>query len=371
MKTLIKLEENPEVLIVSNVTSFLNPTFVYVPTLNYEIKSDTKFFKDTYLKDNIISVSGYLEGIEEKIYDNKLTKVYKIHNDYKEHSLKKLKKVKIKDILELQKLLEENYLTYLSNKLKGHCKELVVTCFDEEIYEMNEFMCLYNNYKDIIKMLDLLRSLLNLDVAYMAIKNTNAKSIKKVRSILGTYPNLKLVLLPDKYLMSSKENICDYLNLKEEDTFVFQTAEIYMMATLKEGKFLDHKYITVSGDALKKSLIIDTKLGVSLKEIVEEFLKIKACEYTIYYNGYLKGEEVLGDDLIVTKDTISIVFKRKEDAEEECINCGACNKICPQNINVLKCFKEDLKSKRCLNCGLCNYVCPANIKLKERIKDDQ
>ncbi len=370
MKTLIKLEENPEVLIVSNVTSFLNPTFVYVPTLDYAIKEDTKFFKDTYLKDNIISISGYLEGIDEKLYNNNLTKVYKIHNDYKEHNLKRLRKVKIKDLLELQKLLEDNFLSNLSNKLKGSFKDLVVTCFDEEIYEMNEFMILSNNYKEILKMLDLLRSLLNLEVAYIAIKNTNAKSIKKVRSIIGTYPNLKLVLLPDKYLMSMDENVSSYLNLKVDDTLVLKTTEIDMMESLMEGKYLDHKYITVSGDALKKSLIIDTKLGVSLKEIEEEFLKIKPCEYNIYYNGYLQGEKVNSEDLIITKDTSSIVFKKEEEEMQECINCGACNKICPQNINVLKCFKDNLRSKRCLNCGLCNYVCPANINLKERIKDD-
>ena len=55
----------------------------------------------------------------------------------------------------------------------------------------------------------------------------------------------------------------------------------------------------------------------------------------------------------------------EEDNETECINCGACKKICPFNINVKNCYFDKMKHKNCIGCGLCNYICPAKINLKK------
>lgn len=368
MKTLIKLLDNPHVLISGSVTSFLNPTYIYIPTFNTNLKIKERVIKDTYLGTSLISISGTVLDIVPKYYNGKIVNTYKIKNDFKEYTGERKHKRKLKDISELQELLKSNYLFNLANLLNKD--NLVISCFDEEIYEMNEFMGLNNNDSDILKTIDELRSLLKLEEVILAIKNTNAKCIKKVRSILGIYPSIKLVLLPDKYLMSYPENLCSYLNLDVQKTSILTTFDIYTIFTLKEGKKIDHKLITVSGDALKKSLIIDTKIGTSLQEIIQEFLKINTSEYNIYYNGYLRGTEVNSDDVIVTYETRCIVINQKEEEESECLNCGACYKICPQNINVKKCYFQNLTSSKCLNCGLCAYICPAHLKLKKVYKGD-
>ena len=231
-------------------------------------------------------------------------------------------------------------------------------------------MCLVENYKEILKLIDDLKKILSLENSILAIKNTNVKGIKKVKSISGVYPDLKVMLLPDKYLMSIPDNLTDYLNIPMENTLILTTNEIYELNEVLKGKSISEKYITISGNALKKSLIIKTKIGVSLKEIIQNFLKITTNDYEVYENGYLQGVKIKDlNKVVITHKTRCIVINKKEAKEQtECINCGACMKICPVYINVKKCYRQKLMSHRCLGCGLCDYICPANLALKEIVK---
>lgn len=372
MKLLIKLEEEKDVFIVNNVYEFLNPENVYIPLNNLSLKEKNYFYKDSYLNDFIVSVSGSLAGIEEMLINGKKMKTIKVNNDFKE--IKEFRKVKpkIKTIQDLIQVLELNHLDAIKEKIMAlpQIDHLIVSSFDEEIYEMNEFMCLGGNYKEILKLIDDLKKLFSLDSSILAIKNTNAKGIKKVKSISGIYPDLKVMLLPDKYLMSYPINLGDYLNIPLDNTLILTTNEIYEINEILKGKSISEKYVTISGNALKKSLIIKTKIGVSLKEIIHNFIKITTSDYVVYENGLLQGSKINEvDKVVITHNTRCIVINKKEEKEETpCINCGACMKICPVNINVKKCYEQNLMSHRCLGCGLCDYICPANLSLKAKVK---
>ena len=41
--------------------------------------------------------------------------------------------------------------------------------------------------------------------------------------------------------------------------------------------------------------------------------------------------------------------------EEDCINCGLCNMVCPMGCDPLLNYKMD----KCIKCGLCTYMCPS------------
>ncbi len=374
MKLLIKLEEPKDVFIVNNVYEFLNPENVYIPLNNLSLKEKSYFYKDSYLNDFIVSVSGSLAGIEEMLINGKKMKTIKVNNDFKETKEFRKVKPKIKTIQDLIQVLELNHLDTIKEKIMAlpQIDHLIVSSFDEEIYEMNEFMCLGENYKEILKLIDDLKKLFSLDSSILAIKNTNAKGIKKVKSISGIYPDLKVMLTPDKYLMSYPVNLGDYLNIPLDNTLILTTNEIYEINEILKGKSISEKYVTISGNALKKSLIIKTKIGVSLKEVMHNFIKITTSDYVVYENGLLQGSKINEvDKVVITHNTRCIVINKKEEKEETpCINCGACMKICPVNINVKKCYEQNLMSHRCLGCGLCDYICPANLSLKAKVKGE-
>ena len=146
------------------------------------------------------------------------------------------------------------------------------------------------------------------------------------------------------------------------------TNEIYAIYNvIKKAKDITEQLITISGNAIKKSLVINIRIGTLLEEVIKEFIEIIDNNYEIYINGYLQGIKISDVSKVIIDRNIDsvIINKMEEDNETECINCGACKKICPLNINVKNCYFDKMKHKNCIGCGLCNYICPAKINLKK------
>lgn len=371
MIKLVTLKEKHELNIVNKIYDFKNPSKIYIP-----IYTDTTFkmndyiYKNTYFGDYTTSISGYIKGSKEIIVSNKKITAIEIDNDFKENVSNRKRKKKITSKEALINILDEYNLKYISNKLKeiNNINNIIVVSIDEESYSVKELMRLSHNYPEILETFDFLLNILNLSQGILATKNTNFKSIKNVKSIIGTYPNIKISLLPDKYLISYKEFICECLNQKKEETLLLATNEMYAIYNvIKKAKDITEQLITISGNAIKKSLVINIRIGTLLEEVIKEFIEIIDNNYEIYINGYLQGIKISDVSKVIIDRNIDsvIINKMEEDNETECINCGACKKICPFNINVKNCYFDKMKHKNCIGCGLCNYICPAKINLKK------
>jgi polyferredoxin len=57
------------------------------------------------------------------------------------------------------------------------------------------------------------------------------------------------------------------------------------------------------------------------------------------------------------------VIKIKADQEKECIECGACNNICPMGVDVMSYMKDKkpIRDTECILCSDCKIVCPTKI----------
>lgn len=376
MANLIKIMEK-DIYIVNKINEFKNPMHIYIPILKKQtFKLNDYIYKNTYFDGFISSVSGNITGIKKIFFNNRKVEALEITNDFKENKNNKNKKVKVNNKTELIDLLKKYYLNDIVDKINKleNIDTLVLSSIDEEIYSVKEFLRLANNYVDILETTDNLLNILDVKKGIISIKNTNFKSIKNVKSTIGTYPNLKITLVPDKYLISHKEFLTKYLNLKKENTLMLTTTEIYNLYNiLKKANDITENLITISGNAIEKSLVINVRLYTSLEEIIKEYINIIDDNFDVYLNGYLKGKKIKDiKEIIITRDIDSIVINKKEiDEETECINCGACIKICPHNINVKKCYHNNMSSKKCIGCGLCNYICPAKLKLKEIVMSDK
>lgn len=67
---------------------------------------------------------------------------------------------------------------------------------------------------------------------------------------------------------------------------------------------------------------------------------------------------------LVTKPASYIsVIKIKAVQEKECIECGACNKICPMGVDVMSYMKnkKPIRDTECILCSDCKIVCPTKI----------
>jgi len=376
MLKLYKIEDDHNINLTNNIIDFKNPTYIYIPIdENSTYKINDYIYKNTYFGEYISSISGYITGTRKVLINQKKLDALEVENDFQENILskKKLKRIENKELL-LDSLKEYN-LTKTVDKILSFKRidNLVITCIDEEQYSLHEFLRLSNNYEEVLETTDYLINLFKLNNCILINKSTNSKSIKNVKSQLGRYPNIKTLLVPDKYLIGYKDFLCEYLNLNTENTLILTTNEVYdIYNIIKKGKDITEKLITISGDALCECLNINIRLNTSLKEIIEEFAKLNTDNYEVYVNGYLNGYKISNlNDFIISKDVHTIVINKADNEEYlECINCGACQKICPYNINVKKCYYNKVNHKKCIGCGLCNFICLAKINLKDIVMSD-
>lgn len=350
----INLEEN---IIYDNVIHEYNtPDKVYIKSSFGEIND--YLYKNEFINDEIVSVSGYIT--------NKSKNYIEVTNDFKENIKTKQKKYKINKVDELLKLLLKYNLNNIYEKINDKIiNNIIISSVDKEVYEEREFIRLLNFYDNLLDTAEEIIKIFKVNKLTFAIKNTNSNSINNINSVIGSFPNIKILLLPDEYLIGKKEFLCEYLNINKLNTLILTTNELYDIYRILYGIDLTKNLITISGD-IEKSLIINTKLGVRLTDLIKEYNIKLPSKKEIYINGYFCGyKESSINNVLINKSIHSIIIKEKKNIKkEECIKCSACNKICPYKINVYKNMLNNTLCDKCIGCNLCTFICPANIDLK-------
>ncbi len=372
MQTLIKIPENKNITLDTMINLYLDPLKIYIPIIKKEkFKLNTYIYKNTYFDSFIASVSGKITGSKKVIVGKKTLPALEITNDFKENNNYKISKKKIKNKEELFNLLNVYHLTNILNKIKG--KELinfVVSAIDIDTYAYNELMLLTNYAKKICDTINELNRILNINEATIVIQNTAFNAIKNLTSIIGTYSNINIKLLADYYLMGYDSFICKELNFNDNNTLILSINDIYNLYNiLFKGNIINEVFITINGNAIEKAMVIKTRLGTSIEEIINKLINIIDKDYEIFINDPIKGVKVKDiNNYIITNDIKCIVINKKVSLEiYDCINCGMCYKVCPFNIKVIDNYNKKKFNKKCNGCGLCNYICPSNIDLKSRV----
>lgn len=370
MSKCIKIETDPNIKYNNKLINFLNPDYIYVPIKgDYKLKIKNHNYvslNDVLLENdkNIIysSVSGIVEGLSDMIVDGKTMKTIVIENDFKEKS--NLKGIK-KNISNYTKEELNNLLISLGGfkgKLSGNT--LVVSGIDLEPYEKNMSYLISSHADKILETIDVLIKILDIHKCFFAIKNNDALNVTSLISQIGTYPNIDLKLLNDLYPIGYKDILIDELVLpaKKESGVIFLTVEdVYnIYHILKRNKPVNEKLVTFSGNLLKKSSIINCKIGSRIGDIIENNLDLLSDKYYIVINGLLSGYEVKSLNTIITRNIRSVFITDIDKSKKyHCINCGECVKYCPVNANPKTGYNMD----KCIKCGVCNYLCPAKINL--------
>ncbi len=148
------------------------------------------------------------------------------------------------------------------------------------------------------------------------------------------------------------------------------------------NKPLFSRYVTISGNAIRKPGNYKIRIGTRIADIVDECGGLTEQPTRIVMGGPLCGISVHSLDFPVVKGTSGILFLTgKEVAARDyapCIRCGKCVSVCPMGLlpNELGTATEmdrldlagDLHPHDCIMCGCCSYVCPARRPLSHFIK---
>ena len=381
MRKLLKLKKDSSVVFASTITKFLDPDYVYIQIKdNYQllVKNNDIINKGQIILENNLNkvlspISGKVCGIQQKNVDGLVSKTLMIQNDFKEYEKKYLRRKEIKygkDVI--VSILYEFYFKYIASVLESKkINNLIINGLEDEPYIINNNYIINKYNKEILEITDILATTFNISNSFIAIKSNDTRNIENLLSKIGTYPNISLSLIEDKYLLGKSFFLLEYLGLNENDTLVIDAKTILeIYNAIKYKRFTYETFITVSGPRVNKSMVFEVKVGTLLKDVISK-VRLKNQDNLYILNGLMMGSACIPENTVVTKSTLGVVIIPNEEMpEEECINCGLCYKICPVKVNPKKILDTHQTSNNCLDCGLCSYICPSHINLRKFLRGE-
>lgn len=350
-----RIKRREDIILSSRIVNFYDPDFIYIP---YEENDEVLVKNKQYVTINqLISKRkdllfySSISGTVNDIVSINTKKYIRIMNDYKEN--KSVSAYSFNDIIK-------------EKKYKANYDKLIIRAVDKEPYIRNYEYLLNRNLVSLFDTIDDFSDKLKVNETILLLSDNYIELINKINTIIGSYPKINIRIISSNYpIIINDYDEKDNLNLSLFDIF-----EINKM--LDEKIHADTTYISVVGNAINKSCVVNTKKYVALNEILQENFKIINNDSTLIVNGILSGEEIDYFNCPID-DELHAIFILNEECEEEspCINCGECVKNCPVHNNPSYIMKYPKKKsskiaiKKCLHCNNCSYVCPAKINLSK------
>lgn len=373
MKRLLALVKDPSIKVKSTITDFLAPQRVWLKiderakilvSKKEILKSDPLFSLDD--KIYYSPISGKIKNIEKRLNEEGKESLFlQVLNDYQDsdhYAGVDFTTTIIEPTLQ-KKIL--NYEGYDWNKIKGK-KSLVLNGIEDEVYLANRPFLHKYYHNEILLMLDAIAHTFGISVSKICVKENDRESIEAFQTVLSTYPNMELVILPDVYPIGNDVVLKKYLHLSEEDGIV-TTEEIFdLYHEIIKARRKDFIFVTLTGDAISNPQVVRVKIGTELQEIVQEVLKFQRDDYEVYVNGLMCGIKSQMDQIILDEHVRAVYFMKPIVCEtKQCEGCGKCNLVCPMGCKPYQALLTKGKKgcTNCIHCGLCTFICPSYIDL--------
>ena len=377
MRKLIKLDRIYDIKFASKIFSFMDPDRIYVPIEDgYELikKQNSKVLKNEAILENKLkkiksSISGKIIGTTNLICDGALKECIVIENNYEENTKEiknKIKGVTTEDIIST--LTSLNFDDYLNIIRTRNISNIVVNGLEDEPYIENNPYILQFYANEILKMTDAFSDTFKIKNSYIAIKSNDTENINLFLSKIGTYTNINLSLIEDKYLLGTNFFLLENMGLSENSLVISAKDMLSIYNGLVYSDFKDNTFITIASPYLEKSYVVNVKIGTLLSNVFQK-LNIDIKDALYIYNGLMTGYEIDYKKCVITNNTTAVLIIPNENEEvKKCNLCGMCYKICPVKVNPKNVMDTGKKSKNCIDCGLCTYMCPCKINLRKYLR---
>ena len=384
MNNNLEVVQAKNIKIDNNINYFYNPDNIYIPLykgMKLNKDKDLNVLKDELLlkgKDfDIYSpISGVVKKIDDDIYiDNEPIKAIVIENNFKEEVKKKKYATKYIDDLDVETVLKLiNKYNVLDIPINPLAKTLVVSGIEVDPFERNNTFIINNYSSKILETVDALINIFHFEKTYFCVTNSNKEVVYNLTSNIGTYPNIKLKVFDNSYTLGFESVLVNKLLTKKELkwNYNYLTCEdvLNIYKILKRDNPISERFITVGGNAIDETKVLQVKYGTKIGDIIKNNVEITNDKYLVVQNGLVNG--LVLDELnnIITRDTRSIFLNTKDTRKEsKCINCGLCMFKCPVGLNPKLLMSGKGDKSKCIHCGACTYVCPSLINFKKYLGD--
>lgn len=330
-----------------------------------------------------IKFGGSLSYLGKKLYSENAEKLLPstIMQRLENHSVINTFKTAIPEALSIQ----------LKKIKKG--SNVVVRLFDEDPYRVTDSLIAKLYFPQILEATQILAKFLDSKGIVFAYDIKEEQNYKELYSNISI-PNFRnLAMNIKRYPCGTPREIISAFNrngLKKASNFSLSKSDLFIDASTVYEVYKAvnlsipcvDKLVHFCGNSLFSSALLNVKIGMQLKDIVEQlggFLKNPAM---IIINGHINGSCVTNLEVPITKNVKSVEFinsqRKTDDHIYSCINCGNCRVACPvhispdilhNNIVNYKLLPETFAASAlgCIECGLCNTVCPSRLPLCQTV----
>ncbi len=252
-------------------------------------------------------------------------------------------------------------------------KNIVIDAVDDEPYVSSKISQLLFRKTQVEAAVNAVQRLFKAQNVEIAVYGKNGDVSIKLPSKIGKYP----VTAYNKTYPVSRAMKSD-----EDTVYICLSAAMSLYYAAADKKAWTSTIVTVAGDAVLEPCNIEVPIGTSIGDILS-FCGVKERIGTVVLGGCMTGYSVDILDIPVLKSTKAILAFESElkYTSDECIGCGRCVDVCPENLlpyYIYRYYLEGNKERlyklsadKCIECGCCSYICPAKIDLRQYIRNSR
>lgn len=274
----------------------------------------------------------------------------------------------------------------------GNVDTLIANACECEPYITADDSILRTDPEQVLRGMDMIRSILNTPRSVLAVEDNKTEAIGKLRALLPGFSALTLEVLPTRYPQGSEKQLIQAVTGREVEpgklpasagcaVFNVSTfAAIYRAVCL--GVPLTQRIVTVSGETVRQPQNFIVRIGTPFRDLIEAAGGLTDATERVISGGPMMGFAQTDLSVPVVKATNSILClpRDKNGAAENpvCIRCGKCVGVCPMHLQPLYLYRFEkagdisalkrLNLMDCIECGSCAFTCPGKLPLVERFR---